>query len=118
MEGRAPPIVILAPEPEPVTVADGWTPPTDGVMGDGPEEGVGPEDEAGAEPAGIMDTRDLGLTSIDDSGIPHFGFNKQDGLMGSECPRWERKVKKPPDPETRWAVLSEKWEKERICIKR
>jgi hypothetical protein len=40
-------------------------------MGDGPDEGVGPEDEAGAEPAGMMETRDLGLTSIDDSRIPH-----------------------------------------------
>ena len=65
-------MVIFAPEPEPVTVVVDGAPGVAGVMGEGPDEEVGPADEDGAEPAGIMDTRDLGLTSIDDSGIPHF----------------------------------------------
>jgi hypothetical protein len=64
-------MVIFAPEPEPMTVVlpVGAEPGVLGVIGLGPEP---EEEDDGFEPAGIMVTRDLGLTSIDDTGIPHF----------------------------------------------
>lgn len=42
-----------------------------GPLGVGPPDEV-PADEPGLEPTGIMETRDLGLTSIDASRIPHW----------------------------------------------